>query len=601
MHARGQGIHSGLFLCYFISMKKISDTLPKWNLTNIYKNFDDTAYEGDIKDFSAICAELKTLLSKGKKESLEEAVQLMGRAMDLFENLYSYAYAVFSVDTGAERALREISRLEEAHQKLAECDVLFNSLVKKYKKDIPALLKKSPILTERAQFIKDSLAEAEHQLSEAEESLAQELKAAGGDAWGRLQEAVSSALTGDGKSITELRNLAFDKSRSVRKKAYEAELAAWKSMEIPLAYSLNGVKKTAATLDKRRSWKSALDKALFQSRMSAKTLDAMISVMEESLPEFRKYLNKKAELLGIKKLAFYDLFAPIGEKGFAPKVWSFQEAKDYIIETFGSFSDDMGLFAKNAFDNGWVDTPPHKGKVGGAYCTSFPVAKESRVMCNFSPTFSGVSTIAHELGHAYHFHLLREECAFARAYPMTLAETASIFSETMLYNTTISRAKGFEKKYLTEMFLMEVTQVIVDILCRFYFEKAVFEKQKDSPLSAADLCGMMLDAQKATYGDALDPKQLHPYMWAVKCHYYSSDLGFYNYPYAFGQLFSIGLYAKYLEDKKRFPALYKKVLMATGRTDIKGVAKIAGIDVEKKDFFQESMDFITRMIRSFLR
>ena len=593
MHARGQGIHSGLFLCYFISMK--------WNLTNIYKNFDDTAYEGDIKDFAAICSELKELLSKGKKESLEEAVQLMGRALDLFENLYSYAYAVFSVNTDDERALRELSRLEEAHQKLAECDVLFNSLVKKYKKSIPDMLRKSPILAERAQFIKDSLAEAEHQLSEAEESLAQAMKAAGGDAWGRLQEAVSSALTGDGKSITELRNLAFDKSRSVRKKAYEAELAAWRSMEIPLAYSLNGVKKTAATLDTRRSWKSALDKALFQSRMSAKTLDAMISVMEESLPEFRKYLNKKAELLGVKKLAFYDLFAPIGEKGFAPKVWSFEEAKDYIIETFGSFSEDMGLFAKNAFDNSWVDTPPHKGKVGGAYCTSFPIAKESRVMCNFSPTFSGVSTIAHELGHAYHFHLLREDCAFARAYPMTLAETASIFSETMLYNTTISRAKGFEKKYLTEMFLMEVTQVIVDILCRFYFEKAVFEKQKNGPLSPADLCGMMLDAQKATYGDALDPKLLHPYMWAVKCHYYSCDLGFYNYPYAFGQLFSIGLYAKYLEDKKRFPALYRKVLMATGRTDIKGVAKIAGIDVEKKDFFQESMGFITRMIRSFLR
>lgn len=581
-------------------MKKTTDTLPKWNLSNIYKSFDDTAYQGDIKDYLALCQELKALLSKGKKEALEEAVQLLGRAMDLMENLFSYAYAVFSVNTGDARALKEVSRLEEAHQKLSECFVLFNSLVKKHKKDIPALLKKSPILAERAQFIMDSLKEADHQMSEAEEALAQEMKAAGGDAWGRLQEAVSSSLSGDGKSITELRNLAFDKSRSVRKKAYEAELAAWKSMEIPLAYSLNGVKKTAATMDTRRSWKSALEKALFQSRMSAKTLDAMISVMEESLPEFRKYLNKKAELLGIKKLAFYDLFAPISQKGFTPKVWSFEEARDYIIQTFGSFAPDMGLFAKNAFANGWIDSPPHAGKVGGAYCTSFPIAKESRVMCNFSPTFSGVSTIAHELGHAYHFHLLREECAFARAYPMTLAETASIFSETMLYNTTISKAKGFEKKYLTEMFLMEVTQVIVDILCRFYFEKAVFEKQKEGPLSADALCSMMTDAQKATYGDALDPKLLHPYMWAVKCHYYSPDLGFYNYPYAFGQLFSIGLYVKYLEDKKNFPALYRKVLMATGRTDIKGVAKLAGIDIEKKDFFQESMDFITRMIRIFL-
>ncbi|MBR5915962.1 MAG: M3 family oligoendopeptidase [Spirochaetia bacterium] len=582
-------------------MKKTADTLPMWNLSNIYKSFDDTAYQGDIKDYLALCQELKALLSKGRKEALEEAVQLLGRAMDLMENLFSYAYAVFSVNTADERALKEVSRLEEAHQKLSECFVLFNSLVKKHKKDIPALLKKSPILSERAQFIMDSLKEADHQMSEGEEALAQEMKAAGGDAWGRLQEAVSSSLSGDGKSITELRNLAFDKSRSVRKKAYEAELAAWKSMEIPLAYSLNGVKKTAATMDTRRSWKSALEKSLFQSRMSAKTLDAMISVMEESLPEFRKYLNKKAELLGIKKLAFYDLFAPISQKGFTPKVWSFEEARDYIIQTFGSFAPDMGLFAKNAFANGWIDSPPHAGKVGGAYCTSFPIAKESRVMCNFSPTFSGVSTIAHELGHAYHFHLLREECAFARAYPMTLAETASIFSETMLYNTTISKAKGFEKKYLTEMFLMEVTQVIVDILCRFYFEKAVFEKQKEGPLFADALCSMMTDAQKATYGDALDPKLLHPYIWAVKCHYYSPDLGFYNYPYAFGQLFSIGLYVKYLEDKKNFPALYRKVLMATGRTDIKGVAKLAGIDVEKKDFFQESMEFITRMIRIFLR
>ena len=582
-------------------MKKTSDTLPKWNLTNIYKNFDDTAYEGDIKDFSAICAELKTLLSKGKKESLEEAVQLLGRAMDLFENLYSYAYAIFSVNTGDERALREVSRLDELHQKLAECSVLFNSLVKKYKKSIPDMLKKSPILAVRAQFMKDALTESEHQLSDAEEALAQELKAAGGDAWGRLQEAVSSALEQEGKSITELRNMAFDKSRAVRKKAYEAEINAWKSMEIPLAYSLNGVKKTAATLETKRGWKSALDKALFQSRMSHKTLDAMIQVMEESLPQFRKYLNRKAELLGLKKLAFYDLFAPVSQKGFKPKVWSYEEAKDYIIETFGSFAEDMGLFAKNAFENGWVDAPPHAGKVGGAYCTSFPIAKESRVMCNYSPTFSGVSTIAHELGHAYHFHLLREECAFARAYPMTLAETASIFSETMLYNNTISRAKGFEKKYLTEMFLMEATQVIVDILCRFYFEQAVFEAQKSGPLSADALCSMMIDAQKATYGDALDPKQLHPYMWAVKCHYYSPDLGFYNYPYAFGQLFSIGLYTRYLEDKKRFPALYKKVLMATGKTDIRGVAKLAGIDIEKKDFFQESMGFITRMIRSFLK
>lgn len=559
-----------------------------WKLDNL----DNTS----LGAFRKCCRELKNILA-GNEIDFEKALSLLGKASDIYETLYSHAYALFSVETNNPAAMKRLDELENSHVLLSDIEtVLRKKLAEaKYRSPDP----------EKKLFIKEAIIEAKHQLSDKEERLAAEMQSASGEAWSRLQASVSSALSsewedGSRKTVNELRNLAFDKDRTIRQKAWKKELEAWKNMEIPLAYSLNGVKKTAIILDGKRKWKSPLDKALFQNRMSAKTLGAMISVMEESLPHFREYLRKKGALLGVEKPAFYDIFAPLTKEGFEARKWSYADAREFITETFSSFAPDMGIFAKKAFDNGWIDEEPRANKIGGAYCTSFPVAGESRVMCNFNPTMSGVSTIAHELGHAYHFELLKKRSAFARAYPMTLAETASIFAETLIFNTALEKAEGFEKTYITELFLQEVTQVIVDILSRFYFEKEIFERiKRDGALSADEFSEIMLEAQKKTYGDALDPEQLHPYMWAVKCHYYSADLGFYNFPYAFGQLFSIGLYRKYLEDRKNFPELYRKLLGCTGIMDIKGVAKQACIDVETKEFFRSSMKFITDMIREF--
>ena len=559
-----------------------------WNLDNL-KNTN-------LRAFRKCSGELKKLLAQDNID-IENALSLLGKALDIYETLYSHAYAVFSVDTGNTDAARELDLLEKEHV------LLTDNLTVLRKKLAETRFK--PKNREYALFVKEAVKEASHQLSDAEERLASELSCAAGDAWSRLQASVSSSISvkwneTERKTVNQLRNMAFDPDRNIRRKAWEAEIGAWKEMEIPLAYSLNGVKKTAIILDEKRKWKNPVDKALFQNRMSAKTLGAMIEVMEESLPYFREYLKKKGTLLGIEKPAFYDIFAPITKEGFEARTWSYDEARKFITETFSSFSPDMGEFAEKAFDRKWIDEEPKGNKIGGAYCTSFPTAGESRVMCNYNPTMSGVSTVAHELGHAYHFDLLKEKSAFARAYPMTLAETASIFAETLIFNTALEKAEGFEKTYITELFLQEVTQVIVDILSRFYFEKEIFERiKKEGSLSAEEFCSIMLDAQKKTYGDALDPEQLHPYMWAVKCHYYSADLGFYNFPYAFGQLFSIGLYRKYLENRETFPELYRKLLGCTGIMDIKGVAKQAGIDIESKEFFRSSMKFITDMIREF--
>jgi pepF/M3 family oligoendopeptidase len=399
--------------------------------------------------------------------------------------------------------------------------------------------------------------------------------------------------------------LAHSPDRGIRERAYRAELAAWKSMEIPLAASLNGVKGTALTMDKRRGWKSALQKSAFQSRLSEKALETLIAAMEKSLPLFRRYLKAKASLLGLKTCAFYDLFAPVGN---ASKKWTWTEATEFIIRQFTAFDPDMGAFARKAVSRSWIDAPGREGKIGGAYCTDFPLAGrpgeqirgESRILCNFEGSFDSVFTLAHELGHGWHHELIKDLSRVQSAYPMTLAETASIFAETIVFEGALGAADNDKDRLtLIEGNLKDCCQVIVDILSRFYFERDLFERRDKGELSPEELCALIIDAQKKTYGDGLDPELLHPYMWAVKSHYYNTGLGFYNYPYAFGQLFSLGLFARFKQEGSSFAGAYREMLRLTGQAAAADVAKSAGFNIEDGAFWQDGIALIAGRIEEF--
>ena len=246
-------------------------------------------------------------------------------------------------------------------------------------------------------------------------------------------------------------------------------------------------------------------------------------------------------------------------------------------------------FCWDAFAKNWIDAEPVPGKVGGAFCVSFPLAGESRILCNFTGTMNDVSTIAHELGHAYHHEVLKNDEAALRQYPMTLAETASIFSENIVSSGLDASAGEEERLQVTELFLQDCSQVIVDILSRFYFERSVFERRSESELSAEEFCSLMLDAQKAAYGDAVEQSELHPYMWAVKSHYYNADLSYYNYPYAFGLLFGLGLFSLYRKEGSAFSKKYNTVLKASGCANAVDVAGKAGFDIEEGRFLERKV------------
>lgn len=584
--------------------KHVDKILPQWDLTPIYTGFDEPALENDLAFLKTGSQELTRLLEDDALRSRDitgwfrSVLGAYQKLLDIDETLDAYANARLTTHTADPRAIACVNRVSAAQLDVKAVSVKLLSVFGTQEEALRRLVATDDEFMPYAFVIDEMLTEQHHQMTSAEEELAADLNRSGTDAWGRLQEAVSSSVsavwdegTGEKKSVIQLRALASNPDRAVREKAWRLELDIWKQHEVAFAAALNGVKGATISLDRRRAWADPLDRSLFQARVDRPTFDALIQTLENNLPLFRSYLTAKAKLLGVEKLAFYDLFAPVGHSSS----WTYEKAGEFITSQLGGFHPAIAGLASRAFKENWIDAGPRENKVGGAYDTYFPKAGQSRILSNFDFDYEGVTTLAHELGHAYHDSVVAGMPALLRHYPMTLAETASIFNEYLVFSGALATAQGDEALALLESFIQGACQVCVDILCRYRFEKAVFARRADGELTAEEFCSLMLDAQKSTYGDALDSSGLHPYMWAVKGHYYSTDFSYYNYPYAFGQLFALGLVAVG-EKSPDFPALYDDLLRMTGSADAATVASHAGCDITSPVFWQGGMDTIARYI-----
>ncbi len=377
-------------------------------------------------------------------------------------------------------------------------------------------------------------------------------------------------------------------------------MQAWKTVEEPLAAAMNGIKGTVNTLNKHRGRKDPIESSLDMARIDQETLDAMLSAMHDSFPMFRRYFRAKAKKFGQKKLPWWNIFAPVGK---SDTKFNFREARDFIMDNFSMFSPDLAEFAGRAFDNNWIDAEQRDGKMGGAFCMDIPGSGESRILCNFDGSIDQVSTIAHELGHGFHNDCMvkANRTRLQRRTPMTMAETASIMCETIISNASLKQVSSPEEELaILEGMLNNDSQVIVDIYSRYLFEKEVFERREKSDLSPEELSEIMERAQLATYGDGLDERYLHKYMWTWKPHYYSADLSFYNYPYSFGLMFGTGLYAIYQERGESFIPEYKDLLSSTGLGSAAELANRFGINIRDKAFWEGSLKVVEKRINRYV-
>jgi pepF/M3 family oligoendopeptidase len=581
------------------------NNLPRWDLSSIYVDTDSVEFKNDLHQIQLIYSDLEKLLNKDVEDStfLNHLIQILSSyelIIDTFETLDAFAHALLTVNTTDKKAMQAVHDVSQEGLLVQRIQVELVSFLYEHSPRVLQAIKNNSFLTQYEYVLVELINEKHHMMSSQEEALAADLVRSGADAFSRLHEAITSTssivVDGEEKTANELRALAFHEDRDVRKKAYDNELALWKRHALPLSFALNGVKGAASTLYERRKYEDPLENALLQARISREVLSAMMGAIEDNLAVFHQYFKAKAFYLGFDSLSFYDLFAPVGNEDSS---YSFEEGANLIIKEFSSFHPAMGEFAQKAFEKNWIDSPSVYGKVGGAYCTSFPLRKETRILCNFDGSFDAVSTVAHELGHAYHDYITKDESALLRHYPMTLAETASIFSQFILFKGALSKSSKDRSISLIEGFLQDASQTCVDILSRFYFEKEVFEKRSGGELSADEFCDIMTEAQLKTYQDALNPHELHPYMWAVKGHYYSVDLPFYNFPYAFGQLFSLGLYKEYENNKDGFTDKFDTLLNYTGKDEAAKVTLSAHCDITKKEFWNDSLSVIKEYVDQF--
>ena len=572
----------------------------RWNLDPIYRGFDDPVFENDMaslkletEKIAAFAAELPNL---APIDGLKKGIALQEKFYELVSKLAIYASLRQAADTRDSEAGSRMGQVMQLYSGVAAPFATFTDWASKLP-DLMELVKADEDLKDYTFMFENMAESARYLLPGIGEAIMAKMGLSGGNAWSEMQQYLTSTVPvtfrGETTNLSAIRNMAYDPDPAVRKEAYEAELACYDRIKDPVAYALNSIKLETISDCQLRGYESPLHRTVKHNDMQMETLEAMLSAMDEYAPKFWQYLKAKGRKLGHENgLPWYDLFAPMGKTSTK---FTTEETRDYLVNLFAEFDSELSEMVARAFDEAWIDFYPRDGKSGGAFCADVNHLKQSRILTNFDGMFGDVVTLAHELGHAFHSQCVFSHRPLNRDYSMPLAETASTFNECVVMASAIAKAADTDEKIaLIESQLQDATQIIIDIYSRFRFEKSVFDNREAMFMDADRLCRQMTEAQKASYGDGLDPQVMHPYMWICKSHYYGPT--YYNFPYAFGGLFARGLYAQYEKEGAAFVPKYKKLLNTTPIAKAEDVAKVAGLDLTDKNFWRGALQTIADQI-----
>jgi pepF/M3 family oligoendopeptidase len=587
--------------------------LPRWSVVDVHESFDSRSFTDAMERASAEATRLEATFNEHNIRAIDPraVTSADGMAADTIikqfnevvkesEILGAYVYATVSTDSRQEKAQGLLSELETLDAKVSPLLSRLADWVASLGADELATV--SNEASEHIGPLQRLAARAAHQMSEAEEGLYSELSTTGLSSWGRLQADMTSQLTTTvdlpsgtaAMPMAAVRGLASSGDMATRKAAYDAEMRAWPTIAVACAAAMNSIKGDANIVNRRRHWESPLDASLYGNSVSRATFDAMQAAVHASLPDFRAWMRVKGQLNGdANGLSWWNMMAPIS---FTPGNISWDQGISRVRGAFAAYSDNLAGLVDRSINEKWLDAEPRDGKVGGAFCMSF-VDDRSLVLLNWSGSIDSAQTTAHELGHAYHNTQLAQRTPLQKRLPMALAETASIFCETLVVEDGLSRLTGDERLALLDVDLQGACQVVVDIHSRFLFETEVFARRQRRTLGVSELNEIMLGAQASAYGNGIDQSTAHPHMWVLKPHYYGSH--FYNWPYTYGLLFGLGLYARYQKDPERFRGGYDSVLSRAGMDSAEQLGQSFGIDVTSEAFWTASLDVLRARMQNY--
>jgi len=585
--------------------------LPRWSVADVHQSFDARSFTDAMKAAGAGVTRLEALFEEhnvraitprpvqpADGETADSVISTFNNVVEAQEILGAYVYATVSTDSRNERAQGLLSEMETLDARVSPLLARLADWVAALGTEQLATL--STEARDHMGPLERLQARAEHQMSEVEEGLYSELGTTGSSAWGRLQGDLTSQLSTEvhlptgtkTMPMAAVRGLSTDPDLNVRKAAYEAEMRTWPTIAVACAAAMNSIKGEANVVNRRRKWKQPLDASLYSNNVSLETFNAMQSAVHASLPDFRRWMRVKAKMVGDDNgLSWWNLAAPLS---ISPGPISWDQGISLVKGAFASYSDRLSHLVDRSISEQWLDAEPREGKVGGAFCMSF-VDDRSLVLLNWSGSVDSAQVTAHELGHAYHNTQLAHRTALQKRLPMALAETASIFCETLVVEEGLSRLQGDDRLALLDVDLIGANQVVVDIHSRFLFETEVFARRQKRTLGVSELNEIMLSAQRDAYGDGLDQATAHPHMWVLKPHYYGSH--FYNWPYTYGLLFGLGLYAQFQLDPEKFRDGYDDVLSRAGMDTAEQLGQAFGIDVTSESFWTASLDVLRARMR----
>jgi len=557
-----------------------------WELYSIYPTEEE---------FNVDFEKVKELLSK-QKEELQERILGSQEAGKLLRQLNAYVECLVAQDTSDQTA--HVKTSEVSQWKAKYQGVLFSlglQLAKLDDEEFQKFLRSDASLEEISFFLEELREHAQIKGSQEQEELVQGLISDGYHSFWSLYQTITGKIQVGEKnlSIGQAENLLTDPDKEVREQAFDDWNKAWVKEVDLLAQLLNHIAGFRLGVYEMRGWSDPLFEPLFLNRMRKETLDAMWKEVIRTKPILLKYLAHKAKLLGVEKLSWVDVEAPLYQTEEVP----YSEACRTILEQFHRFHPRKAAFAKMALEKRWVEAEDRAGKAAGGFCVMFPKSKESRIFMTYTGTASNVATLAHELGHAYHNECLKDLPYFAQLAQMNVAETASTFGEMVVIDQAIEQAKSSqEKQQLLDDKLQRSVAYFCNLHARLLFEEAFYQERKKGFVSAERLCRLMEEAQKEAYGDSLS--SYFPHFWAAKLHFYYTYFPFYNFPYTFGYLLSNGLYAR--AKGGDFSNQFDAFLGDTALMSVEDLAsKHLQVDLTKPDFWKESLDVIEKDVELF--
>lgn len=579
-----------------------------WDLTSYFPEFQGAEYKefkenlsGDIKSLDGKASASEPLCEENLafwKDVFLETERLISQ----YSHIRSYVGCLSASDSNREDYLREEAAISLLGSDLEKLEVQLQRALRDVDEELLSEFVSSPDIESASYYVRRVWRNSRFTMSAPKEILASELGVDGISAWGRIYDTVSSKMTfemvyPDGTKkrlpMSQRRSLMESPHREIRKAAFSGGNEAWGDFEDVAAGAINAISGTRHTLYRHREIDHFLDVALFDAAVSRQTLDSMMEAIRETVELPRSILRLKAETLGLDGVSWYDLGAPmdLGKTGGVD--WS--GAKSMVSDSFSAAYSRLGGFFDHMCQSEWIDWEIREGKRPGGFCTGSLLTGESRIFMTYNGGVGDILTLAHEAGHAFHSHVIRELRPYAQFYPMTLAETASTFGEMLLAEGLLrDPSTSVEDKVLVRDAEVNHGAIyLLDIPVRYEFEKKLYERRAGGELTVSELKELMTETQKEVFGDVL--LECDPFFWASKLHFYITGVSFYNFPYTFGYLLSRALFEKFRRHGKEFIPVYEEFLSLTGSDDAEGAVKRSiGDDITSKDFWKEAVLTLSR-------